>query len=695
MTTENDVASARVHPSHPLARDAGYVLALGALLMLPLIVAVGFAVDLGSWLAQANREQRAADAAALAGVTWLPDVGTATDVALEAAAKNGYCDAAAVSANHCATANANITVTQVPGQRLQVLVESSADIFFAGLVMDDLQLSRQAIAENLLPVPMGSPRNFIGTHTLSDPGLAVPENFWVSVSGYCARREHGDRITPRTDGNQTGGDNGSFEGCSPAVSPPSKNSSLGANPEWRDWGYLYAIEFEQAYTGTIDIDLYNAPHCQPNTTHNTVRAATVPGDNPETLAPWAMASDFEDGDVVDGVPVGTGDRILIKDMSNGIENGIYEVEDSGPPTRTSDADDDAEIFQYMALEVSNDTGATVNDGTTWRLQTHDPIILGTSLLNFSQVPDRHLPDSGGSNSAARQYEFIVRDSDNPFDPVNATQLHSQILSPSDCPTWEDWHNLYSLTDPKEGIYYVQIKPVEPVDKTGSDSAEGQNQLSLRAKDPDLGSSWACSSDPTEGTPDAPYSASCAQVYGLTHLGVYLDNLSGISDFYLASINDDYAERTVQVELFDAAENTDGISILDPAGNKVEFTWEVACQDGTYQSETAVDCTASMTPENAPDGGYGDGSSPVTFLPTDGSADKFDYSKRPWGSRNSQRTKYSDRIIRLEFDLPSLAAEPTWFGGNTWYQIQYDAGLAGGDRTTWTVKIIGDPVRLVE
>ncbi|HET8896063.1 MAG TPA: pilus assembly protein TadG-related protein, partial [Protaetiibacter sp.] len=54
------------------ARDGGYVIALTAMLMLPLMAFTGLAVDLGAWYARAAQIQRTTDAASLAGVAFLP-----------------------------------------------------------------------------------------------------------------------------------------------------------------------------------------------------------------------------------------------------------------------------------------------------------------------------------------------------------------------------------------------------------------------------------------------------------------------------------------------------------------------------------------------------------------------------------------------------------------------------------------------
>jgi hypothetical protein len=56
-----------------------------------------------------------------------------------------------------------------------------------------------------------------------------------------------------------------------------------------------------------------------------------------TTVDGILASDFENGDIIDGISLVTGNRILIKNQGTSSENGIYTVNASGPPTRTTDA----------------------------------------------------------------------------------------------------------------------------------------------------------------------------------------------------------------------------------------------------------------------------------------------------------------------------------------------------------------------
>ena len=55
-----------------------------------------------------------------------------------------------------------------------------------------------------------------------------------------------------------------------------------------------------------------------------------------TTVNGTLATDFEDGDTVNGVTLATGDRILLKAQTSAVENGIYVVNATGAPTRASD-----------------------------------------------------------------------------------------------------------------------------------------------------------------------------------------------------------------------------------------------------------------------------------------------------------------------------------------------------------------------
>lgn len=111
----------------------------------------------------------------------------------------------------------------------------------------------------------------------------------------------------------------------------------------------------------------------------TVRVATA--------ANGTLATAFANGQAVDGVTLKTGDLILVKDQSTPSENGIYQVNASGAPTRAPSADTGAELSSVI---IFIDEGAA-NAGTVWILETAGTVTVGPSSLNFARLSE---PSSG-------------------------------------------------------------------------------------------------------------------------------------------------------------------------------------------------------------------------------------------------------------------------------------------------------------
>ena len=105
----------------------------------------------------------------------------------------------------------------------------------------------------------------------------------------------------------------------------------------------------------------------------SVRAATT--------ANVTLASDLENGDVLDGVTLATGDRVLVKDQSTASENGIYVVKVSGAPDRSTDADTGAEVTANFAVFVEQ---GTANADSGFTLTNNGTVTIGTTALVFTQ-----------------------------------------------------------------------------------------------------------------------------------------------------------------------------------------------------------------------------------------------------------------------------------------------------------------------
>ena len=228
---------------------------LAAILVALVISATFFAlcavsVDLARMYLEAERVQKAADAAALAGVTWMPqDLNEATKAAVEVSGRNGF-------PNTGTTA-----VTVVPGRQptqLDVSVSSKIDNIFAKyLGIGSATVTRHAVADYTGPQPMGSPCNTMGdeppgTANAGPAGsqLAVPTgasctstpDFWMNMNGPDVAKGNGDEYAVR--------------GCGSA-SEWACTSGL-VNTEFRPEGYFLLVRvLPGAVDKPVTVQLYD------------------------------------------------------------------------------------------------------------------------------------------------------------------------------------------------------------------------------------------------------------------------------------------------------------------------------------------------------------------------------------------------------------------------------------------------------
>jgi len=104
---------------------------------------------------------------------------------------------------------------------------------------------------------------------------------------------------------------------------------------------------------------------------NSVRVATT--------ANGTLATAYANGQAVDGQTLATNDRILLKNQTTGSQNGIYTVNASGAPTRSSDMNANDE-FPGAAVFVRS---GSVNADSGW-VCTNDAVTVGTTAVTFSQ-----------------------------------------------------------------------------------------------------------------------------------------------------------------------------------------------------------------------------------------------------------------------------------------------------------------------
>ena len=204
--------------------DRGAALAIVATSLFLLVGVAAISADLAWYYLNASRVQRTADAAALAGVVYLPhQPGTANSTAIDIANRNGY-----------DTTAADITVTPNPigANQLQVRVTHDVDTFFAKVLgWDSMTISRSAVAEFIPPLKLGSPDHQFGNNCDPDQPGCPPQdaNFWANIHGKWTRRSMGDAYS---------------SWCTNA----SDNPGCNQNPIARTTGYLYGIESGSPFT---------------------------------------------------------------------------------------------------------------------------------------------------------------------------------------------------------------------------------------------------------------------------------------------------------------------------------------------------------------------------------------------------------------------------------------------------------------
>lgn len=254
--------------------EAGYVTMVISILIPALFIGLSAtAVDTSNWYLEGERIQKAADAAALAGVPYLPqDIVSARARALEVAKRNGYDDA-----------SPDVTVTATLGDRntqLRVTISSSIKNQFGQIIgVNSTTITRSATADFTGPAPMGSPCNTFGVEppagggpsspapTGSAIGLSRPANcpqnpeMWATVEGPDTPKEQGDRYS-------TKGCSGGEDGCS-----GSSNSEYPESSDKKgERGYFWTIKVQPSMVGRqVQLQLYDpafvltGPFCNYNT----------------------------------------------------------------------------------------------------------------------------------------------------------------------------------------------------------------------------------------------------------------------------------------------------------------------------------------------------------------------------------------------------------------------------------------------
>lgn len=225
----------QLHPSRllgirsRLAREGGYVALIVALTLPILFGMAAFSIDIGRWYITGQKLQRAADAAALAGVPSLPgDQATAFSTAQTFATANGYTNGVA-----------SAVVTPAMGSRptrLRVTIKKTVTNTFGKILrVPTTTITRTAVADYAGPVPMGSPCNEMGNDPNADASTKKSTNcgsqgqFWGATGSPSAPKVNGDAYQM-----------GTCTSANDACAIPPTNDDYDPN------GHFYAVTLTRA-----------------------------------------------------------------------------------------------------------------------------------------------------------------------------------------------------------------------------------------------------------------------------------------------------------------------------------------------------------------------------------------------------------------------------------------------------------------
>ncbi len=224
------------------------------------------------------------------------------------------------------------------------------------------------------------PQITAGDLQVEKTGLSIPVVFRDKISPTIDARGGGTINGPITVTIIV--EDGSSADLSGAIHAAGTKTPIDAD-EFGFWDSVSTL-LKKATWGTLKTTLqtfFDARYATPADVASAVSGLSwKQGVRAATTTAGTLASSFENGDTIDGITLATNDRILIKDQADPKENGLYKVNASGAPTRTTDADTGAELLNASVFVSVGTAGA----GTQWVCTTPATISIGSSNIVFAQ-----------------------------------------------------------------------------------------------------------------------------------------------------------------------------------------------------------------------------------------------------------------------------------------------------------------------
>lgn len=582
--------------------DRGAVATIVLIMMLPVLMAsAAIGIDIANWYWQAGRLQVAADAAATAGVVYLPgDPTLATAAAKALAGSNGFPEVTGKT-----TVSA---VQQTKLSQVKVTITTTITNSFGGLFGSPTQsITKHAVADYAGPVPMGSPCNIFGNEP--DPGVLNPgsvasanctfgrtPNFWASIAGPGLAKEQGDQFASRV--------------CTGGALIESGCVST-TNSEFYPRGYFYKVSV----------------------------TAAVPSISFQVFDPIYAVTGLQCTDNLNTNMTSISDTVndYVTDAKN-----RYKAGNTGTPGTfcTGDAN-----WASQSSDANNAfTTFTVRSPSQFADPVKAPIVPGCS--------QQYKGYNGGqsnystSSSTLTNLEKRLTKGNASYDDAIAR-------------TFRQWAALCTISNPSIGDYYIQVRTDIASTATGGldaamDSAagtsltwNGQNHFALRAKSDTLAN-------------DAKVS-----VAGADRMAIFANVTSSTAKFYLARVGPGSAGRQLVANVFDVGDATGAPPVTIYAPSDAGTTSSLSCKEQTISGST------------------------VTLTALTGCSRIFHrLAGTGYPGDNGQLRTF---IIQIPTTYTCNEAVAT----DCWFRISVGYTSTTTDATTWSVKLNGNPVRLIE
>ncbi len=505
--------------------ESGVVLAFFALSVLSLLGIAALVVDFGYWSLRAEQMQRAADAAALSGVAYMPNFTKAEAVADKVAGDNGF------TANTVAVSVPSLNGQPQDDELAVQITDSKVPTFFAKVFgLDSITEVRSSTAKYDQPVPLGSPENSLGTGNLSCTGSGATceseANYWLAISGYCTAREDGDEFSSYYDGNHQN---------SGTVCPVNSGntSTTFKNVDYDPNGYVYDFDVPAA-SGTsttgenVTVEIYDPSYVPPVANNNCSGGGGSPAGDESLMAcniPTTITTNWLLYGPGDGVYDPSLDPILAPPGASRSNPGIFA---------SGDTTCEGKWCSLYFIPAGSQAG-------NYYLNLWTAAGQGDSA-GTNQFALRALVGEG-PNACGNVQAYVCTGASvdsGTFTPCS-TIAEGALPANAQCP---EVHG-----DTAMSIYVNSAGTAECT--TGSVARMEQT---------------------SQGQPNPPNSVTGQEP---------------CASFYLAQVSPSYAGKTMTITLFDPGEGATGIELLQPDGNPASFTYQTvdsSAEDGPYTSD---------------------------------------------------------------------------------------------------------------